>query len=53
MSGYAKEAMAWAIHEGIILGRGAGDKDLLAPGATLTRAEAAAVMLRMNVLVNR
>ena len=53
VSGYAKEAMAWAVREGIILGRGAGDKDLLAPGATLTRAEAAAVMLRMNVLVNR
>ena len=39
---YAKEAMAWAVEEGIIIGKGNG---LLAPNDNVTRAEAATILM--------
>lgn len=49
VSGYAGEAMAWAVGAGII---GGTDKGLLAPRNGATRAEAAAILMRfcMNIL---
>lgn len=39
---YAKEAMAWAVEKGIIIGKGNG---LLAPNDNVTRAEAATILM--------
>ena len=42
VSGYAKDAMSWAVAEGIIVGRGSS----LAPGSLALRVEVAAVLQR-------
>ena len=42
ISDYAKEALAWIVGEGLMVGRGEGK---LAPGASSTRAEVAAFMV--------
>ncbi len=46
VSGYAKEAMQWAVAEGFISGRTSGGKNCIAPQGTATRAEVAAVLTR-------
>ncbi|MEG1477871.1 MAG: S-layer homology domain-containing protein, partial [Oscillospiraceae bacterium] len=47
VSGYAKEAMSWAVGSGLISGRG---NSTLAPTATATRAEVATLLVRFNEL---
>lgn len=47
VSGWAKEAMAWAVENGLIQGRGNDDLD---PRANITRAEVAAVLDRFSKL---
>ena len=42
VSGYAKEAVAWLVGEGLMAGRGSGK---LAPGESSTRAEVAAFLV--------
>ena len=44
VSGYAADAMAWAVAAGLVTGTGKGDT--LSPKATATRAELAALILR-------
>ena len=44
VSGYAADAMAWAVETGLVNGTGKGDT--LSPKATATRAELAALVLR-------
>ena len=44
VSGYAADAMAWAVEAGLVTGTGKGDT--LSPKATATRAELAALILR-------
>lgn len=43
---YAKDAMQWAVAEGLISGRVAGGQNYIAPKGTAIRAEAAAVLTR-------
>ena len=43
VSGYAREAMAWSVEQGIITGKDGG---ILDPKGTATRAEAAAMLMR-------
>ena len=43
VSGYAKTAMAWAVEQGLI--RGVSDTSL-APGASITRAQGAVLLIR-------
>ena len=43
VSNYAREAMAWAVGNGILQGM---EQDLLAPQGTATRAQAAAILMR-------
>lgn len=49
VSGFAKEAMAWAVKNGIILGT---DKGTLAPKTAASRAELAAVIVRAAALLD-
>ena len=49
VSGWAKEAMAWAVGAGVISGTGAGT---LAPQASASRAEVAAVLQRCDKLLS-
>ncbi|WP_369297488.1 S-layer homology domain-containing protein [uncultured Neglectibacter sp.] len=46
VSGFAKEAVAWAVTEGVLTGRSSGGKNYIAPQGTATRAEVAAVLTR-------
>ena len=43
VSGWAKEAVQWAVAEGLINGV---EKDVLSPGGSATRAQAAAILMR-------
>ncbi|MDO4443746.1 MAG: S-layer homology domain-containing protein [Slackia sp.] len=45
---YAREAMSWAVAEGLI--RGIADSDVLAPADKTTRAQAATVLMRFDAL---
>ena len=46
VSSYAKEAMNWAISQGIIMGVAGGGKTTLSPAATATRAQMATILQR-------
>ncbi len=46
ISSYAREAMVWAVENGIFSGTREGSRLLLQPGATATRAQCAAVFMR-------
>ena len=46
VSGYALEAMAWAVEQELIQGASAGGKTVLNPGGTATRAECAQILTR-------
>lgn len=48
VSGYAQEAMSWAVAAGLLQGRGGG---LLAPGGITTRAELAVILTRFASLL--
>ncbi|MEG1240865.1 MAG: S-layer homology domain-containing protein, partial [Oscillospiraceae bacterium] len=50
VSGYAKEAMSWAVGSGLISGRG---NSTLAPTATATRAEAARILAQFDELFTK
>lgn len=43
VSGYAREALGWAVEKGIVQGKSGG---ILDPGGNATRAEAAAMLQR-------
>ena len=43
---YAKDAMSWAVYEGLISGTKAGDKVLLDPRGNATRAQVATILMR-------
>ena len=45
ISGWAFEAMAWAVSAGLIQGRGG---DILAPGAEATRAEVTQIIMNAD-----
>lgn len=47
---YAREALSWAVAEGIV--RGIGDADVLAPGDGATRAQVATVLMRFDGLLD-
>lgn len=51
VSGYAEEAISWAASVGLLKGSKSGNNLLIAPKATATRAEAAALMVRFNSLL--
>lgn len=46
VSGYAKDAVAWAVANGIISGVASGSKVYLEPQGSATRAQAAAILVR-------
>lgn len=46
VSGYAAQAMAWAVEQGLIQGASAGGQTVLNPGGTATRAECAQILTR-------
>lgn len=46
VSGFAREAVAWAVAEGLLTGRSSGGENYIAPQGTATRAEVAAVLTR-------
>ena len=46
VSGYAQDAMAWAVAEGLIGGSKSGDKTYLQPQGNATRAQVAAILVR-------
>ena len=48
ISDYALEAMRWAIGNGLVVGM---DKNLLVPQGTTTRAQAATLIMRFDMLV--
>ena len=50
VSGYALEAVSWAVAEGLLQGRG---PDALIPAGTVTQAEAAAVLMRFHRSLER
>lgn len=43
---YAVDAMSWAVAKGLLVGISAGSETYLAPGATATRAQVAAIFMR-------
>lgn len=47
---FAKEAMSWAVSEGLITGTKAGDEILLNPKGNATRAEVATILMRYQNL---
>lgn len=47
VAAWASDAMAWAVGLGLVKGRG----DMLAPGGTITRVEAAIILERMSILL--
>lgn len=48
ISGYAKEAMQWAVADGFISGRADNGENYIAPQGTATRAEVAAVLVKFT-----
>ena len=52
VSDWAKDALSWAIAEGIVTGSAVGDTTWLRPGYGSTRAQAAAVLMRFSELYN-
>ena len=46
ISGYAREAMSWAIARGLVNGVGKGDTSYLSPRGGATRAQVAAILMR-------
>ncbi len=47
VSAWAGDSVSWALADGIILGLGVGDKVLISPNTSLTRAQACAVVMRV------
>ncbi|MBQ3900740.1 MAG: S-layer homology domain-containing protein, partial [Clostridia bacterium] len=43
---YAKDAVSWAVAEGLISGTKAGDRVLLDPRGSATRAQVATILMR-------
>ena len=48
VSGYAQDAMAWAVAQGLITGSNEGDAILLNPQGNATRAQVATIFMRYN-----
>ncbi|WP_369297781.1 S-layer homology domain-containing protein [uncultured Neglectibacter sp.] len=46
VSGFAREAVAWAVAEGLLTGRSSGGINYIAPQGTATRSEVAAILTR-------
>ena len=46
MSAYARDAMAWAVGNGLIKGLPHGKTDYLEPGGSTTRAQVATILMR-------
>ena len=51
VSQFAKAAMTWAVDNGILQGSGSGNQRLIRCGANATRAEAAAMFMRLAKLI--
>ncbi len=52
VSEWARDAMSWAIAEGLITGSAVGNQTFLRPGYGSTRAQAATVLMRFSELYN-
>ena len=52
ISGYARDAMAWAVNIGIISGKNVGGRLCLAPKESATRQEIASVMMRYHQFIS-
>ena len=52
VSGWAAEALSWAVAEGLITGSTVGNTTYLRPGSGSTRAQAATILMRFSELFN-